>query len=106
MVKNFGKLVVLLFFIFLFCSPVYRSTCSTWGREHFKTFDGDVYRFPGMCEYKLVSANTNSQDSQTFSVDLKRKENHENSTISFVVVKINSYLYNISKDLVTLNEQR
>ncbi|XP_026031342.1 mucin-2-like [Astatotilapia calliptera] len=84
---------------------VYRSTCSTWGREHFKTFDGDVYRFPGMCEYKLVSANKNSQDSQTFSVDLKRNENHENSTISFVVVKINSYLYNISKDLVTLNEQ-
>uniref|UniRef100_A0A3P8PJL6 VWFD domain-containing protein n=1 Tax=Astatotilapia calliptera TaxID=8154 RepID=A0A3P8PJL6_ASTCA len=81
------------------------STCSTWGREHFKTFDGDVYRFPGMCEYKLVSANKNSQDSQTFSVDLKRNENHENSTISFVVVKINSYLYNISKDLVTLNEQ-
>lgn len=47
-----------------------------------------------------------SQNSQTFSMDIKRKENPGNATIRFVVVKINSYLYNISKDLVTLDEQR
>ncbi|XP_042073234.1 mucin-2-like [Haplochromis burtoni] len=84
---------------------VYKRTCSTWGREHFKTFDGDVYQFPGMCEYKLVKTCDESQNSQTFSMDIKRKENPGNSTIRFVVVKINSYLYNISKDLVTLDEQ-
>lgn len=97
--------MVNVFFLF-FGFPVYKRTCSTWGREHFKTFDGDVYQFPGMCEYKLVKTCDESQKSQTFSMDIKRKENPGNSTICFVVVKINSYLYNISKDLVTLDEQR
>lgn len=99
---NFGKCLLSFFFGF----PVYKRTCSTWGREHFKTFDGDVYQFPGMCEYKLVKTCDESQNSQTFSMDIKRKENPGNATIRFVVVKINSYLYNISKDLVTLDEQR
>uniref|UniRef100_A0A669EY84 VWFD domain-containing protein n=1 Tax=Oreochromis niloticus TaxID=8128 RepID=A0A669EY84_ORENI len=80
-------------------------TCSTWGRKHFKTFDGDVYQFPGMCEYTLVSDCNNSP--KEFSVDIKRKENEGNSTISFVVVDIkNIYSFNLSKDLVTLNDQR
>ncbi|CAI5665015.1 unnamed protein product [Oreochromis niloticus] len=84
--------------------PVYKSTCSTWGRKHFKTFDGDVYQFPGMCEYTLVSDCNNSP--KEFSVDIKRKENEGNSTISFVVVDIkNIYSFNLSKDLVTLNDQ-
>ncbi|XP_065327569.1 mucin-2-like [Pelmatolapia mariae] len=86
-------------------ASVYKSTCSTWGREHFKTLDGDVYQFPSKCEYKLVKTCKDSQNSQTFSMDIKRKENHGNSTINFVVVKINSYVYNISKDLVTLDDR-
>ncbi|XP_033120968.1 mucin-2-like [Anneissia japonica] len=30
-------------------------TCSTWGQEHYNTFDGQIYTFPGYCEYILVA---------------------------------------------------
>uniref|UniRef100_A0A3B5QI73 VWFD domain-containing protein n=1 Tax=Xiphophorus maculatus TaxID=8083 RepID=A0A3B5QI73_XIPMA len=56
------------------------SICSTWGRDHFKTFDGDVYQFPGMCEYNLIS---NCHDSyQLFSVHIKKAEKDGNPTIT------------------------
>lgn len=77
------------------------SICSTWGREHFKTFDGDVYQFPGMCEYNLVSDCHESY--QEFSVHIKRKENDGNPTVSYVAVTINDLSFRISKSLVTVN---
>ncbi|XP_021022758.1 mucin-2 [Mus caroli] len=44
--------------------------CSTWGDFHYKTFDGDVYRFPGLCDYNFAS---DCRDSyKEFAVHLKR----------------------------------
>uniref|UniRef100_I3JSK3 VWFD domain-containing protein n=1 Tax=Oreochromis niloticus TaxID=8128 RepID=I3JSK3_ORENI len=78
------------------------SICSTWGREHFKTFDGDVYQFPGMCEYNLVS---DCHDTfPEFSVHMKRKENDGNPTVSYVVVTISDFAFHLSKDVVTVND--
>uniref|UniRef100_A0A3Q3RNB2 VWFD domain-containing protein n=1 Tax=Mastacembelus armatus TaxID=205130 RepID=A0A3Q3RNB2_9TELE len=78
------------------------SICSTWGREHFKTFDGDMYHFPGMCEYNLVSDCHESY--QEFSVHMKRKENDGNSAVSYIVVTINDLLFNLTENLVTVND--
>uniref|UniRef100_A0A3B5B8Q6 Mucin-2-like n=1 Tax=Stegastes partitus TaxID=144197 RepID=A0A3B5B8Q6_9TELE len=78
------------------------SICSTWGREHFKTFDGDVYQFPGMCEYNLVSDCHGSY--QEFSVHLKRTEKDGKPTVSYVVVTINDLSFHLSKSLVTKND--
>uniref|UniRef100_I3JNC4 VWFD domain-containing protein n=1 Tax=Oreochromis niloticus TaxID=8128 RepID=I3JNC4_ORENI len=79
------------------------SICSTWGREHFKTFDGDVYQFPGMCEYNLVS---DCHDTfPEFSVHMKRKESDGNPTVSYVVVTISDFVFHLSKDVVTVNDQ-
>ncbi|XP_068459808.1 mucin-2-like [Clinocottus analis] len=77
--------------------------CSTWGREHFKTFDGDVYQFPGTCEYNLVS---DCHDSyyQEFSVHMKRVAKDGNPTVSHVVVTINDLLFHLTKDVITVND--
>lgn len=77
------------------------SICSTWGRDHFKTFDGDVYQFPGLCEYNLVSDCHESY--QEFSVHIKKKETDGQSTVSYVAVTINDLSFHISKSLVIVN---
>ncbi|KAK2842372.1 hypothetical protein Q5P01_012572 [Channa striata] len=78
------------------------SICSTWGREHFKTFDGDVYQFPGTCEYNLAS--DCHETYREFSVHIKREENDGNPTVNYVVVTINDLLFHLTKSQVTLNE--
>ncbi|KAM3849859.1 mucin-5B [Diretmus argenteus] len=76
------------------------SICSTWGREHFKTFDGDVYQFPGMCEYNLVSDCHESY--REFSVHLKRTEAGD-PTVSYVTITINDVLFHLTNNSVTVN---
>ena len=44
--------------------------CMTWGQHHYRTFDGQVYRFQGECSYVLV------QDADHFfSVHVHNAEN-------------------------------
>ncbi|XP_036068236.1 mucin-2-like isoform X2 [Oryzias melastigma] len=76
--------------------------CSTWGREHFKTFDGYVYQFPGLCEYNLVSECHSPY--QAFSVHLKREMIDGNPTISYVKVTANELSFQLSRSSVTAND--
>uniref|UniRef100_A0A8C4F7J5 Mucin-5AC n=1 Tax=Dicentrarchus labrax TaxID=13489 RepID=A0A8C4F7J5_DICLA len=78
------------------------NVCSTWGREHFKTFDGDVYQFPGMCEYNLASDCHKSY--QEFSVHMKRTEDDGDPTVSYVVVTIGDLSFHLTKSRVTVND--
>ncbi|XP_029952621.1 mucin-2-like isoform X2 [Salarias fasciatus] len=79
------------------------SICSTWGRYHFKTFDGDIYHFPGMCEYDLVS---NCHETyQEFSVHMKRDDSGGYPTVSYVEVTVNNLVFHISKSVVTVNDE-
>ncbi|XP_041853995.1 mucin-2-like [Melanotaenia boesemani] len=80
------------------------SICSTWGREHFKTFDGNVYQFPGMCEYNLVS--DCHEAYQEFSVHMKRTENEGNPAVGYVVVTINDLSFHLGKNWVTVNSKQ
>ncbi|XP_061577623.1 mucin-2-like [Cololabis saira] len=77
--------------------------CSTWGREHFKTFDGDVFQFPGMCEYNLVS--DCHEFYQSFSVHMKRTDVDGNPKVSYVVVTINDLSFHLSRSHVTVNHE-
>ncbi|XP_061678053.1 mucin-2 [Syngnathoides biaculeatus] len=79
------------------------SICSTWGREHFKTFDGEVYQFSGTCEYNLASDCHSAM--QEFSVHVRRETNDGNPTISYVVVTINNLAFHLTKEVVTVNGQ-
>jgi len=75
-----------------------------WGNFHFKTFDGDVYQFPGMCEYNLVS------DCQSlirqFSVHVRRTEDTNDPKISRVSVSINDIIIELTEKEVMINEQK
>ncbi|XP_048014153.1 mucin-2 [Megalobrama amblycephala] len=77
--------------------------CSMWGNFHFKTFDGDVYQFPGMCEYNLVS------DCQSlvreFLVHVKRTEHTNGPKISRVSVSINDIAVELTENQVVINGQ-
>ncbi|KAJ3596022.1 hypothetical protein NHX12_002431 [Muraenolepis orangiensis] len=77
------------------------SICSTWGRDHFKTFDGDVYQFPGMCGYNLVS--DCHETYQEFSVHIQRGTVDGNPKVQEVVVTINDLVFHMTKGVVTLN---
>ncbi|KAM6984872.1 mucin-2 [Aplochiton taeniatus] len=79
------------------------SICSTWGQEHFKSFDGDVYQFAGMCEYNLVSDCHKSY--QEFSVHMKRGQVDGSPTVKYLVVTINDLEFRLSKHLVLLNDE-
>lgn len=78
------------------------SICSTWGREHYKTFDGDVYQFPGVCEYNLVS--DCHESFQEFSVHIRKKLEDGNPTVSHVAVYINDLTFRLSRDMLTVND--
>ncbi|XP_009326862.1 PREDICTED: mucin-2 [Pygoscelis adeliae] len=64
--------------------------CSTWGNNHFKTFDGDIYQFPGICEYNFASDCRESY--KEFSVHIQRALNSNNHPeIQYILVTIKDF---------------
>jgi len=104
--SHFFELQIFVFSLFFAVYPSnhVNSICSMWGNFHFKTFDGDVYQFPGMCEYNLVS------DCQSlirqFSVHVRRTEDTNDPKISRVSVSINDIIIELTEKEVMINEQK
>nr|XP_034491164.1 mucin-2 [Marmota flaviventris] len=74
------------------------SVCSTWGDFHYKTFDGDVFRFPGLCDYNFAS---DCRDSyKEFAVHLKRSQGQGGGH-----AQVESILLTIKDDTIYLTHQ-
>ncbi|XP_063293571.1 mucin-2-like [Pelobates fuscus] len=77
------------------------SVCSAWGNFHYKTFDGDVYQFPGTCTYNLASDCQN--DYQEFSIHLSRHVQDGNTFINKLIVTIKDVIVQLKNNLVVVN---
>ncbi|XP_051660279.1 mucin-2 isoform X50 [Manacus candei] len=76
--------------------------CSTWGNDHFKTFDGDIYQFPGVCEYNFVSDCSDSYAE--FSVHIQRALNSDNHPeIQYILLKIKDVTVYLKPKLVVVD---
>ncbi|XP_074774745.1 mucin-5AC [Athene noctua] len=60
--------------------------CSTWGNFHYKTFDGDIFYFPGVCNY--IFASNCKSPYEDFNVQIRRTMVENSTVITHVIMKL------------------
>ncbi|XP_064145004.1 mucin-5AC [Loxodonta africana] len=77
--------------------------CSTWGDFHYKTFDGDIFRFPGLCNYVLASHCRAAYED--FNIQVRRSQEANATTPSRVVMKLDGMVLELTKSSVLVNSR-
>ncbi|KAK9410107.1 mucin-5AC-like [Crotalus adamanteus] len=75
--------------------------CSTWGNFHFKTFDGDIYQFPGLCNYVFASHCKSSYED--FNIQIRRLVFENVTVISRVVLKLDGVALELTSNSIIVN---
>ncbi|XP_059577321.1 mucin-5B [Alligator mississippiensis] len=78
--------------------------CSTWGNFHFKTFDGDIFHFPGLCNY--IFASQCNAAYENFNIQIRRTLIGNVPTISHIIMKLEGVITEITKDSVLVDSNR
>ncbi|XP_045021817.1 mucin-2 [Bubalus bubalis] len=79
------------------------SVCSSWGNFHYKTFDGDVFHFPGLCDYNFAS---DCRDAyKEFAVHLRRGPSSSGgpSQVEYILLTVKDDTIYLTRQLVVLN---
>ncbi|KAM5223979.1 mucin-2 [Hipposideros larvatus] len=79
------------------------NVCSTWGDFHYKTFDGDVFRFPGLCDYNLASDCHSSY--KEFAVHMRRSPGRGGAhpQVQYILLTIKDDTIYLTHQLVVVN---
>uniref|UniRef100_A0A8C8VPE9 Uncharacterized protein n=1 Tax=Pelusios castaneus TaxID=367368 RepID=A0A8C8VPE9_9SAUR len=103
------------FFFFFFClislfqsaafNPAHTGhMCSTWGNFHFKTFDGDIFHFPGLCNY--VFASHCHAAYEDFNIQIQRTMVENAPTINHITMKLDGAVLEMEKNVVVVDGKR
>lgn len=70
--------------------------CMASGDPHYKTYDGQIIHFMGICKY-LLTKSTKPQDKCAFSIEVKNYRRESNEKVSYTrEVDLNIYGKKIS----------
>ncbi|XP_009472846.1 PREDICTED: mucin-5AC-like, partial [Nipponia nippon] len=75
--------------------------CSTWGNFHFKTFDGDIFYFPGVCNY--IFASNCKSPYEDFNIQIRRTMVENATMITHVVMKLEGVVIELTRGSVLLD---
>ncbi|XP_075181508.1 uncharacterized protein LOC142254347 [Anomaloglossus baeobatrachus] len=75
--------------------------CSTWGNYHFKTFDGDIYYFPGTCNYLFAShCKSNNED---FNIQIRPSVEYGNAVKTHITAILDGVVVEITNKSIMLD---
>ncbi|XP_063015609.1 mucin-5AC-like [Melospiza melodia melodia] len=77
--------------------------CSTWGNFHFKTFDGDIFYFPGVCNYIFASNCKSSYED--FNIQIRRAMVENATVITHVFMKLEGVVIELTPTSVLLDNK-
>ncbi|XP_072277618.1 mucin-5B-like [Pyxicephalus adspersus] len=78
--------------------------CSTWGNFHFKNFDGDIFYFPGTCNYIFASHCKSTYED--FNIQLRRTVVDNVPSIEKISMKLDGLIVEIDHETVLINGNR
>ncbi|XP_009889173.1 PREDICTED: mucin-5AC-like, partial [Charadrius vociferus] len=75
--------------------------CSTWGNFHFKTFDGDIFYFPGACNY--IFASNCKSPYEDFNIQIRRTMVENATMVTHVIMKLEGAVIELTNRSVLLD---
>ncbi|KAM4618057.1 mucin-5AC-like, partial [Discoglossus pictus] len=78
--------------------------CSSWGNSYYKTFDGDIFYYPGTCNY-LYASNCKS-NYEEFNIQIRRSVENNLPTISHIFMKIDGVFIELASGNITFNGEQ